>query len=81
MRCSIVFFKIMVRASVLLVEPLAVSFSLQTPLLVERQATTINVPATVPNTASDVVNHSYPSESSWLRGIAAVNTARLCTSD
>lgn len=72
MRGSIVFFKIMVRASFLLVVPLAVSFSLQTPLLlVERQATTINVPATVPNTASDVVNHSYPGES-WLSGIAAI---------
>lgn len=52
----------MVKASILLL-PLGASLSLQTPLLVERQATTIDVPATVPVNASDVVDHGYPGES------------------
>ncbi|CZT21093.1 uncharacterized protein RCC_06954 [Ramularia collo-cygni] len=46
--------------SSLLLLPLGVSLSIQSPLLSERQSATINVPATVPNTASDVVDHGYP---------------------
>lgn len=71
----------MVWASILLL-PLGASFSLQTPLIVERQATTIEVPATVPNGASDVVDHGYPggfSSDEWCLSnhsidLAVVNT-------